>query len=520
MRALVIVGRLFPIFISILRDFRRWIWWGGPSPRSREFHERRAARFVDTITGLGPTFVKMAQIFAARADLIPEPYVSRLSALQDRVKPVPTPAIRAEIERAFGAPVDTLFEHFDDTSLAAASLGQVHRARYQGQEIVVKVLRPGVEALVAKDMAVAVPLARWLARRFPNPHVRNARTVIEEYASKIGEEMDFVLEASYARRVRENFAGHPRVTVPRVIESLVSRRVLGLEFMEGVRIDQVEPRSGDSTHDPRGVVSAVMELYLQMMLIDGLFHADPHPGNLLFAPDGKVVLLDFGMVVDVPREMRWHLVTTVFAAIRRDTEGVIAGFQSLGFVEPGADMRLVRELADTLMALAYDKTTTMERIELLADQVMATIYDFPIRLPSEMVYFARTASLIEGLGTRYDPRFNAITFATPIAVRMRTRIMASISNEAGQSPVDMATMVGAALGHVAGLAVKAGRDFLGRIFAAPAPPVPSVSVVRAAAAPQRGVPIGARRLTPSTEGTDAPSVTTPGAPEQTLAAGD
>lgn len=506
MRALVIVGRLLPIFISIVRDHRRWIWWGGATPRTPEFHERRAAHFVDTVTALGPSFVKLAQVFAARADLIPEPYISRLSALQDRVKPVPTPAIRHEIERAFGAPVAELFEHFDDQPLAAASLGQVHRARYRGEEIAVKVLRPGVEALVARDMAVAVPLARWLARRFPNPHVRNARTVIEEYASKIGEEMDFVLEASYARRIRENFAGHRKIAVPRVIDALVSRRVLGLEYMEGVRIDRVEARPGDAPHDPRGVVSTVMELYLQMMLIDGLFHADPHPGNLLFAPDGKVVLLDFGMVVDVPREMRWHLVTTVFAAIRRDTDGVIAGFQSLGFVEPGADMTLVRELADTLMALAYERTTTQERIALLADQVMATIYDFPIRLPSEMVYFARTASLIEGLGTRYDPRFNAISFASPIAVRMRTRIMASISDQAGKSPVDMATVVGAALGHVAGLAVKAGREFLGRLLAAPR----AMDVI----------PIESKRLAAPSPGESTASPLTTSPPVPTLAAGD
>ena len=118
MRAIVIVGRLFPLFISILRDVRRWIWWGEPAVRTHRFHERRAQYLVNTVTALGPTFVKMAQIFAARADLIPEPYVSRLSTLQDQVKPVPTPKIRAEIERAFGSPIATLFERFDDTPIA------------------------------------------------------------------------------------------------------------------------------------------------------------------------------------------------------------------------------------------------------------------------------------------------------------------------------------------------------------------------------------------------------------------
>ena len=257
MRALVIVGRLFPLFVSVLRDHHRWIWWGKGAERASDFHERRAKYLVDSITALGPTFVKIAQIFASRADMIPEPYVSRLSTLTDRVKAVPTSAVRSEIERAFAQPIATLFERFDDTPIAAASLGQVHRARYKGEEIVLKVLRPGVEALVAKDMAVAVPITRWLARRFPNPHVRNARTIIEEYSNKIAEEMDFVLEASYASRIRDNFKGNQRVLVPRVVQGLVTRRVLGLEYMEGVRIDQVGARHGDAPHDPQGVVSAV-----------------------------------------------------------------------------------------------------------------------------------------------------------------------------------------------------------------------------------------------------------------------
>jgi predicted unusual protein kinase regulating ubiquinone biosynthesis (AarF/ABC1/UbiB family) len=498
MRAVVVIYHLLPLFCSFLRDHRRWLFGGGPVARSREFHERRARRLLDTITALGPTWIKIAQIFASRADLIPEPYVGRLSSLTDRVAPVPATAIRAEIERAFGAAVGEMFERFDDVPIATASLGQVHRARYRGEEIVLKVLRPGVETLVAKDMAVAVPLTRWLARRFPNPHVRNARTVVEEGASKIYEEMDFVSEASYARRIRDNFAGNRRVLVPRVIDGLVTKRVLGLEYVEGTRIDQIVPRPGDPSSDPRGVVSNVMELYLQMMLVDGLFHADPHPGNLLVTPDGRVVLLDFGMVVDVPREMRWHLVTTVFAAIRRDVDGVMAGFESLGFLEPGADVSQIRELAEMLMSIAFEKTTVAERIDLLADRVMETLYDFPIHLPSEMVYFARTAALIEGLGTRYDHRFNPIVFASPIAIRMRGRILASLTDGSGKSPVDMATVVGAALGHVAGLAVKTGRQI-----------AQWLSGDRSALTANRPV---ARALLPAPD--------TEGPPERTLAAGD
>ena len=430
--------------------------------RTPEFHRARAERLVSAIAELGPSFVKLGQVFSSRSDLLPEPYVSAISTLTDQVPPVPTPIIEHEIERAYGMPVRSVFERFETEPLAAASLGQVHRARYQGEEVVVKVLRPGVEELVRKDMALARPVLRWLERRVPNPHLRNARTVIEEFAARVPEEMDFVHEAANAQRIRENFSDNPRVVIPRVIPELVRQRVLVLEYVEGTRVDRLSNRPGERPQDPRGVVSTVMELYLRMMLVDGFFHADPHPGNVLVTPEGKVVVLDFGMVIPVTRELRWHLVTTIFAAIRRDAAGVVAGFESLGMIDDGADMEQVRGLADRLLKLAYVEMPMRERVELVTNEVMAALYDWPVRLPSEMVYFARTAALIEGLGVRYDDSFNAITFASPIALRMRRDILVSLG-QGELPPVDLPTVVGAALGLAAGKAVKVGREFMKRL---------------------------------------------------------
>ncbi len=457
------VGRLFPFVVSFFRDRRRWLLAGSPMVRTAAFHEARAERLVATIAELGPSFVKLAQVFSARADLIPEPYVGVLSSLTDQVPPVPTPLIRHEVERAYGRGIEEVFERFDNEPLAAASLGQVHRARYRGEEVVVKVLRPGVESLVSKDLAAARPLMRWLERWFPNAHVRNARAVIEEFAVRIWEEMDFVHEAANAEEIRQNFRGNRRVVIPRVMHELVRPRVLVLEYLEGTRVDRLTPHPGNGAHDPHGVVSGVMELYLEMMLVHGFFHADPHPGNLQVSPDGRrVILLDFGMVVRVPREMRWHLVSTVFAAIRRDVDGVVAGFRALGVIEPGADPEQIRQLAVRLMAIAYDPSSMQERIQLLADEVMTTLYDWPVRLPSELVYFARTTTLIEGLGVRYDTHFNPITFAAPIALRLRGRILHSLGR-GEPPPIDMATVVGEVLGRVAGYVVRAGRDLASRL---------------------------------------------------------
>ena len=464
MRALVVFARLFPIVVSFLRDRRRWLWRGGPLERTPGFHRRRAERLVVTIGELGPTFVKLAQVLAARADLVPEPYLSALGTRADQVPPVPTAQVRAELERSFGRPVAELFERFDDAPLAAASLGQVHRARYGGREVAVKVLRPGIETLVAEDVAAARRLVDLIEPRFPrNPHVRGLRPVLEEFAERIAEELDLRQEAAYAEEIRANFANERRVLIPAVVPDLVRQRVLATEFVEGRRVDRLEEWIAAGTVTPMAVVRTVMELYIQMMLIDGLFHADPHPGNLFVAPDGRVVLVDFGMVVRVPVELRRLLIRTVYAGIKRDVTGLVDGFYALNLVDAEiADRGTIHTLIDRLLTLAHEELTGAEKAEILAGEVMRELNGWPIVLPREMVYFARTAALIEGLGSRYDRRFNPILFAGPIAIRMRPRVMAALGDGAAarREPAlaELVADLGGFLGEVATVVYRAGRE--------------------------------------------------------------
>jgi predicted unusual protein kinase regulating ubiquinone biosynthesis (AarF/ABC1/UbiB family) len=459
MHTIRVLFTLGPYAVAFLRDRRRWIWWGAPMPRTPAVQARRAREMVEAIIGLGPTFVKMAQVFAARADLIPEPYISELSKLIDQVPPLDFGTVAAIIAESYPgnsqgvhvtgiARVDEIFDAFERVPVAAASLGQVHRAKYKasGETVAVKVLRPGVERAVKRDLIAARKILSLVERYWEHPSLKRIRVVLDEFELRIAEEMDFRLEAEHAMEIRKNFEGNREVIIPRIYHELTRQRVLVMEFVEGTRIDRL-----DATHvDVPRVVATLVELYVQMMLVDGLFHADPHPGNLMVAADGRIVLLDFGMVVRVPLETRRSLMRTSIAAIKRDPDLVAAGFVSLGLIIPGTPPETVRWLADLLIANAYSRTTTKERIDaLLADRVMKTLFDFPIVLPQHLVYFGRTAALIEGVGTRYDPYFQAIPVASPVILRMRSRILRSLGEPATPSVAEVATVAGYAIGKAA-----------------------------------------------------------------------
>jgi predicted unusual protein kinase regulating ubiquinone biosynthesis (AarF/ABC1/UbiB family) len=460
MRLFVILYRLLPLAVAFRRDYRRWLIFGRPALRTAADHERRAARLVATLARLGPTFVKMAQLFAGRADLLAPVYARALSTLTDRVPMVPVAEVERILIAEYGAPPEDVFERFDREPLAAASLGQVHRARLDGAEVVVKVLRPGVEALVDADVRASLWIVSVVERWWPNPHVIGTRVVIEEFARRVTEEMDFRREAAHAVAIGANFADTPGVWIPYVVAPMVRQRALVLEYCPGRRVDRLDEWVRDGRVRPERLVRDVMELYAKMMLVHGLFHADPHPGNMHVAADGRIILLDFGMVVRVPLELRRQLVAAIFAAIRRDSDALADSFHALGLVATGADPAVIRRLAATLLGVAWERNTTRERVELLADEVLAELFDWPIVLPSNLVYFARTAALIEGLGTHYDPHFNALAFASPIALALRGRIMASLYPDGDHPAIDPARVLGAALGAVARILRQTAQDLV------------------------------------------------------------
>src|SRR5215813_9884233 len=421
-RIFVVWYRLAPFLIAFLRDRRRWILMGPPRFVSEETHRERARRLTQTIASLGPSFIKLAQVFGIRADIIPQIYVEELRNLHDRVPPFPTSEVRKRIQGELKRPLEAIFESFQTEPLAAASLGQVHRASYQGQEVIVKVLRPGVEELVATDIRVVQNLV-FILEQFIDHHIINStRTIIDEFSRVIAEEMDFLHEADNVERFSELFRDSDFVIIPRVYREVTTTRVLVMQFFEGFRITEVDEILKHNINTQQ-MIENLIEFYGDQLLTHGFFHADPHPGNILIRPDARIVLLDYGMVLEITPELRQDLVRIVVAAVRHDVDDLINLSYKLDMLESDVSPSVVREAAQAIISIHFDRSLTQRQIQEITYQILGTFYRFPLRLPSSFVYILRAGVLIEGIGIAYDPNFNSLTTAIPIYKRIIERAL-------------------------------------------------------------------------------------------------
>ena len=420
LRIFVVWYRLAPFLLAFLRDRRRWILVGPPRFLSDEVHRRRARKLTARIASLGPSFIKLAQVFGIRADIVPLIYLEELAQLHDRVPPFPTSEVRKRIREELKRPLESVFEVFHEEPLAAASLGQVHRARFFGEEVIVKVLRPGVEDLVATDVRIVQNLLFVIEQFIDHHAIRAARAIIEEFSRVIAEEMDFEHEAENIERFGDLFSESEFVIIPRVYREATTKRVLVMQFCEGFRVTEVDEIVRHDI-DVQKMVQNLIEFYGDQLLVHGFFHADPHPGNILVRPDARIVLLDYGMVIEITSDFRQDLLRIAIAGVRRDVDELIKLFYKLDLLEPDVSPSIVKEAAQAIMSIHYDKQLTQRQIQEITNQILNTFYRFPLRLPSSLVYILRTGVLIEGIGLAYDPHFDGIRAATPVAKKIVDR---------------------------------------------------------------------------------------------------
>jgi predicted unusual protein kinase regulating ubiquinone biosynthesis (AarF/ABC1/UbiB family) len=405
--------------------------------------------------------VKLAQLFSARADILPEPYLSRVSKLQDQAPPDPWDSISVVLEQELGKPTSEVFSDFDENPLAAASLGQVHRARVGRREVAVKVLRPGVEEAVALDLDITFRFLFWLNILFPTHHVRALTNVVREFSARVREEMDFRQEAENMAAFRRFFSADRTVRIPEVLGDFTRRRVLVMEYCSGTKVDGLHERFESGELSFNGFMETLTGLYLRMMMVDGFLHADPHPGNLLVEESGRIVLLDWGMVLRVPKWTREAILNLALAVGRDHLDGTINGMYQLGMISPEVSRGEIREAAtEILRIMERARGTSRERIQEIVQKIFDIFYTWPLLLPQELVYFFRTAVLLEGIGYRYDQGFHGLGLVRRVISSYRSEIQRTTGKEPATVARDLLAEAQATLGSVRDLLIRAQREEL------------------------------------------------------------
>lgn len=448
-RTLEIWGFVLTFITKAWLNNQKFSYRGGMTEEKKVVRRKALAKWLkESILRLGPTFIKIGQQFSTRVDILAQEYVDQLSELQDQVPPFPSETAVSIVEEELGAPVGDIFDQFDYEPIAAASLGQVHRARLKGQEVVVKVQRPGLKDLFDIDLKNLRVIAEYLQKIDPKSDgaKRDWVAIYDECANVLYQEIDYTKEAANAELFASNFKDMDYVKVPTIYWEYTTPQVLTMEYVPGIKINRIQALDQLGV-DRKRLGRYAVESYLEQILSHGFFHADPHPGNIAVddVNGGRLIFYDFGMMGSISSNIREGLLESFYGIYEKDPDKVLQAMIQMGVLVPTGDMTAVRRTAQFFLnsfeerlaaqrkerematqELGFKKPLSKEekiekkkqRLAAIGEDLLAIAADQPFRFPATFTFVVRAFSVLDGIGKGLDPRFDITEIAKPYALEL------------------------------------------------------------------------------------------------------
>jgi ubiquinone biosynthesis protein len=375
-------------------------------------------RIRDVVEVLGPTFIKLGQIASTRSDLLPEDIVKELEKLQDDVKPIPYKQVKDIIEAELGQSIGTFYDRFEEQSLAAASIGQVHLGvLHTGEHVAIKIQRPQAAESIRIDLEILADLAAIAERRFAWARRIQMEVLIAEFGKSLLNELDYTKEARNAEKIAEQFKDVAHINVPLIYSDYSSKKVITMQYIDGVRLYQ-EDQLNAHGYDRARIANRLIQALFHQIFVEGLFHADPHPGNIVIQPGEVIALLDFGMVGRLTAESKFHFSSLIIALMRQNTDGVIKAIYRIGLIDEDIDMAELRFDIEELRERYFRVPLSRVSLGGIVNDLFEVAYKYHIRVPADFILLGKTLVTIEGVVTKLDPTISIVKIAEPFGLQL------------------------------------------------------------------------------------------------------
>ena len=355
---------------------------------------------------LGPTFIKLCQILSTRPDLIPLSFVKEFEKLQDEVKPVETEEIKEIIQKELGDKFNDFFLSFEEKPLASASISQVHRAKIKGGEkIVLKIQRPGIEKIINADMEILYDISSLIEKFIPEARIYEPKRIVREFEKTMKRELNFLWEARSIKRFSHNFSGDSTVYIPKLYEDLTTEKILALEYIEGIKINNIEKIEGLGL-DRKQIALNGAKAVLKQIFIDGFFHGDPHPGNVFVLENGKICYLDFGITGRISEERKMELISFFSGFLYKDSERILRTLILMNAIGEDIELKSLRREIEEMMDKYYDVSLKEMKIKEIVDEGFNLMRKYKVKIPSDFSLLTKSLIATEGVSIMLDPDFN------------------------------------------------------------------------------------------------------------------